>query len=192
MISKIVEVFRKAGLVDDSNDRIITVGLQRLISTVMDFLFAMVCSLIMGNIFVGIFFEICYGALRIYAGGYHASNEKVCKYLTYISTLGSILIIFLVPFKENIMHWIMLISIGMIVFLAPMESENKPLSKTEKKIYYMHCIGIAVVEVILYTIFIYFKISLYANTILISILLVVIGMLFGKIKKNHSFSRKPL
>ena len=78
MTKFLMNLFEKAGLVNETNDMIVKTGITRLENLLLDFLFASILSCILGNFLVGILFEFCYMVLRIYAGGYHASTPKKC------------------------------------------------------------------------------------------------------------------
>lgn len=184
MLNKLLKHFSELGYVDESNDKIVSLGLRRLGNTLMDFLFSLVCALFMGKVSVGIVFEIFYAAIRVYAGGYHASSEKICKYLTYCSTLVSMLIIFYLPIKIDIIHIILIICLVVIAVIAPVENENKPLNRKERKVYYQKCIGIAILEVLFYFLMVYIKNFLYARAICMAMVLVVTGLIVEIIRKR--------
>lgn len=179
MITKVVDILRRADLVDSTNDQIIEFGLRRFENTVFDFLFTIICAALLGNFVVGILFEISYVVLRVFAGGYHASSEKICKYLTYVSTIGSMAVIFLLPIDSYLIHFLICVCVCVILFCAPAESENKPLSTCERKVYYRYCVYIILLECILYCLFICTDLILYAKTICVSVMLVAIGVLAG-------------
>lgn len=176
-MSRLITYFRKLGYIDNSNDKIIEFGLHRLNHMILDLLFTFVCAWIMGNPFTGLLFEIAYTLIRVYAGGYHAATERLCMYLTYFSTLLSILLIFFLPVPIFIMHLMLLIISMVIIILSPVESANKPLAPQEKKYYYHKCMGILLIEILLYLFLIWNHYTIYAKTICIALLLVAAGQL---------------
>ena len=184
MTDWILELLRKADLVDSTNDKIVLLGLRRISGAVTDIIFAMICSLIMGDFIVGILFEASYSILRIYAGGYHAKSEKVCKCLTYISTFVSIFIVFSVPFQGYLPHCLLVVWVAAILSNAPVENENKPLSQKERKIYLLYCIVISLVEIALYCLLVFLNMQLYARTVWMAVLLVMIGVIAECYKKR--------
>lgn len=183
MTNIIIELFKNAGLINSENDQIVLLGVRRICGAVTDLIIATVWSLILGDIFVGLLFEISYSILRIYAGGYHASSAKMCKWLTYISTLICILIIFMVNVDGIILHSLVAFFICLIGVNAPIENENKPLSKMEKKVYKRKCIAISLGELGLYAFFTVMELAVYARTLCIAIIMVAIGVIFGKKKR---------
>lgn len=71
------------GYVNESNDKIIELGLQRMKSTFTSIAFSAIVSWLMGDVIVGLLFELTYIPIRIYAGGYHASSKRRCECLSY-------------------------------------------------------------------------------------------------------------
>lgn len=183
MTSKIIELFKNAGLINSENDQIVLLGVRRICGALMDLFIATVWSLVLGDIFVGILFEICYSVLRIYAGGYHASSVRMCKRLTYTSTLISILIVFMVDINGILVHCLVALFICLIGFNAPVENVNKPLNKIEKKVYKRNCIVISSVEIGLYIFFEIMEFAIYARTVCMAIVLVAIGVIIEKRKQ---------
>ena len=62
----------------------------------------------------------------------------------------------------------------------PVENENKPLRKMEKKVYKRKCIAISLGELGLYAFFTVMGLAVYARTVCIAIIMVAIGVIFGK------------
>ena len=184
MTNKMIELFRNAGLVNSENDQIILLGVRRICGVLTDLVIAMLWSLVLGDIVVGVLFEICYSVLRIYAGGYHASSERMCKWLTYTSTLISILMVFVMDMNRTVMHCLLAVFLCLIGLNVPIENENKPLGKREKRVYQRYCIVISIFETGFYFLFISMDMTIYARTVWIAILLVVIGIIIGKRKQQ--------
>jgi accessory gene regulator B len=83
-----------------------------------------------------IIFILFFSVLRSYAGGYHAKTHIECMVLSFcifmISALSST---YLAEYGEIILISGILLSVTMVFFLAPAESENKPLSKKQRAKY---------------------------------------------------------
>ncbi len=83
-MDKIIYSFYKRGYINDSNDKIVILGLQRIIYLFEDVLTVLFVSWIMGNIVVGIVFEAVYIPLRVYAGEFHAAKtSSTVGHITY-------------------------------------------------------------------------------------------------------------
>lgn len=83
-------------------------------------------------------FIIFFSGLRTYAGGYHAKTHVECIALSMLGFVTSALCgVYLRAYGEIVLIFGLLFSLFMVFKLAPVESENKPLSKSERKKYKM-------------------------------------------------------
>ena len=146
MIDRLVNYFRSLGLVDDSNDKIIKYGLRRVCLFLTDFAIILLLSYLLGNIWVGILFELAYSLLRIYAGGFHASKEAYCFVLSYSSIIISLCLINYMHISTFLMFIACITMFISIVLLSPIEHKNKPLCKKERIIYRRNTIIILIAE----------------------------------------------
>lgn len=90
-----------------------------------------------GIIFESIVFHVIFTVLRGYAGGVHASTEKVCTLSTSLSLLFCVALIRMLDAISTIfIPALMLISSMAIIFmLSPLDSNEKPLTEDEKSFY---------------------------------------------------------
>lgn len=177
MIKRILDWLYVQGYVNESNDKIIELGLQRIKSTFVSITFSVVISWLMGDMIVGLVFELTYIPIRIYAGGYHASSKRRCECLSYGSLLLCMILIFYVPMKVEIMHLLLLLSGMIIFFFAPVESINKSLNSVEKNVYRRKSIIYLVIAVLVYVLMIRIDRLLYAKTVMYSVCLVAVGLI---------------
>lgn len=100
-----------------------------------NFLIVAVIGIITGMLWQSIVFTIAYGLLRPFAGGFHARTQRKCYFYS------SLLLVFVL----GILRWvqwdaitcilIVLVSGCVILKLAPVEDENKPLDDVEVVVY---------------------------------------------------------
>lgn len=183
MKNKIMYLYESAGLVDDTNREIIAFGIGRLIDSVMSWLFAIICAWLMGDFLVGIIFEACYMILRRYAGGYHTRSKGSCLILTYLSTFICLCVVFTVPSNSILTVVIALLSDVVIIRYAPIQSDNKPLNAMERKVYRKKTICITFSLTVLICIMLLSKHIIYAETVVVSMLLVMVGMVVSLPKR---------
>lgn len=189
-MSKVISYLRSVGCVDDNNEKIIAFGIKRLVNTFLDLLFCIIISGIMGNIPVGILFEICGFLLRIYAGGYHAPTPGICLVLTYTSILSGLFGVFFL--SGSILFWyiVAILSFTLIIAVSPIESPNKPLYPEERLYYRKKSIGIAVAEFLFLSAFVYTDAYLYVKAIAVSVFFVALGQAAELLLRKKS-SGKP-
>lgn len=184
-MDRIVSSFRALGLVSPLNDKIIAYGLQKMSTLLIDLCFSLLLSTLMGNLWIGLLFEVTYSSLRIYSGGYHAPNEKYCKYLSWGCTIGCLFTIFYLPLKS----WSLITLFGIagivVLTLAPIESTNKPLTNGEQEKFKKKSRTIFFADFICFLIFSLAGIQICAKTICISLVLVALGLLMEKNTQNQ-------
>ena len=108
---------------------------------------------------VNFFFAFLF--IRRYAGGYHAKKEWMCLFLSSIGIFLSLLAIHYIEhfvWLKNICFILSLLSGIVICLFSPLEAENKPLSRDEKKKYRVYSIIRVSITVIAIIIFVGLKI----------------------------------
>lgn len=183
-MSKLLSILQTQGFVDNSNDKIVELGLQRLKTIVLDILFSLLASFLFGDLIVGILFELSYCILRVYAGGYHAPTKFICTWFSYISVLLFLILIFFLPLGSIAMHMLLCAAMLSIVLFSPVESKNKPLSNREKQVYRRNSLLIAATELAAYLLLFFNNTALYAKTICFAICLVAIGLIADVVQKK--------
>ena len=112
----------------------ITYGMEMILATVVSVSASLLLSILMRCFKYCLMFLCVFMPLRAYAGGYHASTHLKC-FITLIIDLmiGFLLIHISYLFNESILMTILIISDIVICKLSPVESENYPLSKRQRK-----------------------------------------------------------
>lgn len=183
-MNKLVTILRAQGYVNDSNDKIVALGLRRLGSMLCDIAFSLLLGLLLGDFLAGLLFELSYSIIRIYAGGYHASTERMCMWLTYISTLLCIVLIFCFPFMPVIMYTLLGLSAVTLLIFSPIENANKPLSNREKKVYRKKSLFILLIEILLYLVFVWNHATLYGKAVCFALVLVALGQIADQVQRK--------
>lgn len=180
MESKLYRLLYKEGYVNERNSKVVESGIKRIQHLVQDIALALLAGCLMKNIGVSIVMEAIYFPLRCYSGGYHASSDRVCKYLSWGSTVGCLAIINYVPFPITIQHLLMIFSVVCIVILSPVESCKKPLYDRERFLFRRRCLLLTAVTLLWYGGMALCGAGIYAKTICMSVTMVSMGMIAGK------------
>lgn len=186
MRSKLIDHLRVQGYVDDTNDKIVAIGLKRLGSLLCDLVFVLLLGLLLGDPFAGLLFELSYSIIRIYAGGYHAPTERICIWLTYISTFLCIVFIFYLPLIPIAMHTLLGLSFMTMLLFSPVENANKPLSTREKKVYRKKCLFLMLFEVLLYLVLVLFHSWVYARAICFALTITAFGQIADCLQRRRA------
>ena len=135
---KIITHLEKRGLLQDEDREIIAYGLFSFIFNAYCLVLCIIIGLLLSIAVESAVFFCSFLFIRRYAGGYHAKKEWMCLIL---STLGIFLSLLTVHYTK---HYVWLKTICIILSLisgiwiclvSPLEAENKPLSRDEKKKY---------------------------------------------------------
>lgn len=124
-------------IIKEEDREIYLYGLELLIATIFKGLVIVIIGALTSLIKEMLIFTLFFSGLRIQAGGYHAKTILGCLIGTLTIIFTSITVVRILP--EDYQSYYILISmvasIVLIFLYAPLESENKPLSKEEKILY---------------------------------------------------------
>lgn len=132
---KIIESMVATGVVPSEDKELYQYGLRQGLIMIVNVLSAILIGLILGMLWHCIVFLISYIPIRSYAGGYHASTQLRCYWLSNALILLVLLGIKLIPWNGYALLAISLFSAIIIFWLAPVEDLNKPLRQIEIVIY---------------------------------------------------------
>lgn len=180
MESKLFRWLYREGYVNEGNSKVVESGIRRIQHLAQDIALALLAGCLMNSIGVSIVMETIYIPLRCYSGGYHASSDCVCKYLSWGSTIGCLAVVNYVPIPINIQHLLMIFSVVCIVILAPVDSCKKPLYDRERVIFRRRCLYVTAVTLLLYGAMLLSATEIYAKTICMSVVMVSTGVIVGK------------
>ena len=161
------------GYVTSSNHKIIESGVKRVIHLIEDFSLVLVVM------------EIVYFPLRIYAGGYHASREAVCKILTYGSIVIGLGIISYVYIPKNLLHFSTVLGCLLIYMLAPVDNDKKRLGKLETEKFRKRSRLIVIAVFILYLILNVLCAQKCMKAITYDVVVISVGLIVQKRNKKE-------
>lgn len=156
-------------------------GLQLILATILKGAGLTIIALLMDVFKEFIVFIAFFSVLRVYAGGYHSKSYLNCFITTAISTFA--LIGLAVIFKNMIgliiLTILLLISCGLVIKFAPIESENKPLSEGQKEKFRRKSIQIVTIQsiIIILVNLIYPQLLIYGSVATFAIFLASITLI---------------
>lgn len=139
-----------------------------------------------GIIFESIVFHVIFTVLRGYAGGVHASTEKVC---TVSTSVGLLLCVKLISGLNNLSQIffsviMFIISTITIIIYCPLDSPEKPLTCSEKKLYRKKTICFIMLVIVATVVSIYSDQRNVLNCCSVAVLFEGILLVLGKIKQR--------
>lgn len=121
-------------------------SIEVILSLILNLIILYETAYIIGKIPELIFFIIFFSGLRTYAGGYHARTHIECMILSFIIfIISSMSSTWFVAYGEILIIFGIITSILLVFKYAPSESDNKPLSNSQRKQYRLISRGIVII-----------------------------------------------
>ncbi len=142
-------------------------------------------SILLGIVF-GIFVQsalliTCYIPLRSYSGGYHCKTPLRCYLFSVISLSVVLAVIKYQIITGYFVAVLLVLSVAVIIWLAPMESYNKPLDEEERLVFRKRTLVIVVLLTTILTLFYGLKQYQFAVSVLMAFTLNAVMLLLGQI-----------
>lgn len=185
MKNRILKLLYMEGYLNEYNVKIIESGLRRIENILIDFGLVIFISCILKNIFAGIGMQFMHLLLRCHTGGYHASDEKRCQYLSWVSLIICLIFINCVDMQKTISNLQTVICIIYVIINSPIESINKPLTRTERKVFRKRSLLIVICISLCYVIFYINNMYIWNKVIGIVLLEITVSMVAAKYMMNH-------
>lgn len=182
--SIITEALYKSQVIAEEDKELYTYGFFVLLSKTLFFLVSALFGWVFGVLWESMVFYIMFSTLRSYAGGFHASKESVCTFCTTVSLfLSSMCIWYMERIGNTVIPFGILVVCGAVVYLlAPLDSEDKPLTRAEMVLYRQktRSIDIAIVIISIVGLCLHLPAILHAASI--SMALECVLLVLGKAK----------
>lgn len=146
------------GIIDESQKALYRYGYVVLVEMSINVFLTLMVGILNGKMILVIFFSLMFIPLRLYCGGWHAPKDWLCM----LFSMGTLLLVvfFLEQFSflpGSAVYFIEVISLVVILLLAPMDSVAKRLDEKEIKIFRNLSRIILVLEFLILLGAIYFK-----------------------------------
>ena len=136
---------------------------------------------LMGMVKESITFMLAYLPLRRMAGGYHARTQLRCYLLGIVLTTSVLLAVKWLPWNLYLCSVLLIVSSGIIIWLAPVEDHNKPLDEAERVRYRKNAIQILSLEIVVYVYMVTLRYIIVSKTMILALIAIDI-MLLLKLK----------
>lgn len=187
LVSLLTEYLVNTGAIERQDRDIYVYGLELLFLNILNLVTAVVIGMALGQLFECFLFLALFIPLRSYAGGYHAKNSLYCYLVSCFVIVSALLLVRLSPkvmeYDFNLL--LMFGSSAVIAILAPVENINKPLESEEIQIYGKLARYILMIEVFISIICHYFSYDKLSWLVTLTIFIVAITELSGKVQNNY-------
>ena len=117
-------------------------GINQLLTIILDLLTAVMIGIVFGKVVQTIILVTAFMILRSHAGGYHASTPFRCYVLTAMTIIISLSAMNYIECNLLILTGLWTVSGIVILMLAPVDTENKPMDDMEYIYYRKKTIGV--------------------------------------------------
>lgn len=163
-------------------------GFFMLFSKLFFFLLTVIYGAILGLIGESMVFYIAFTCLREYAGGVHASTERVCTICTSLALLISVIAIKVCVSMPLIITPLVSIplSIICIVLFSPLDTEEKRLTFNEKREYKIKTYISTALIITVGIAFLFIGEATYFYACVVSLILESVLLVVGKFSSHNS------
>lgn len=139
--SKFIDFFVSNNLIKYEDKEIYEYAVNIILSSLIHVATVIIIGLCFNLLIESLAFYFSFIAIRKFAGGYHAKTPVRCYAFSVVS---SIIVLCLIKLSNSVsaffayVHIILgLFSVVLILLISPLDTENNPLNKLEKRLYKM-------------------------------------------------------
>lgn len=161
-------------------------GLYILSSKIIFTVAIVIVGIVFGELVSILLFTLFYTPLRSYAGGIHAGTPSRCFVLSLVMLTLVAAVNKYVFIPQYISYIVLTLSFVAVIILSPVETPNKPLDETEKKVYGRKTKIIALIEAVVGVICEVLSYETVLNNLMFAFFVISIMLVLGKLenKKN--------
>jgi len=174
----VVSRLKLKGVIEESIEDIYVYGIQVMLSNLIGIISSLLIGIMFSALVEVIVFLVPFIVTRRFTGGFHANNSVVCFLITCLCVSVAIVIgkYCYIPSYMCIIFGI--ISVLVIIFLAPIENKNKILTEKLKKRCKTYSIILSLFQFFLIFVFKYLNIDEY-KMLFVSLFLIAVSMIIA-------------
>ncbi len=167
MISKsanrLTEIMLNTGNIKPEEVDIYNYLFEYFLENMIYFLFYVVCGMVFKDVLYGLILYVTMAPLRSFGGGVHAPTKRLCYCISYGIVLAITGFVPLIASRAPRTIWsvVFVLSIIVIIFLAPVDCPNKRLSEKQKISLRKKCLISIILLGIGYSILLHYGWSVY-------------------------------
>lgn len=169
-------------IIDEEEQDLYRFGFETLIRRSIYFLLAFYIAYKMNMLFEAIFFFVIFRPLRTYAGGLHLEKYSSCLIFSSLSYFSILLTVKYIDFNMKISCVFSLFLILAIYILYPVENINRKVD-VEENVFFKKKLNLyLIIDIFTIMILFFLRQDKFLFLIFLTLVLVVITMILGKIK----------
>ena len=183
-IEKIVTTLIENGKCKEEEKELVVYGLKTGVEMFFNIITTIIIALLFGMVMETLVFSISFFFLRSYCGGVHARNGVECYFFSVAMLVTVLLVQKFDLVSLNFIYTSLVLGMIIILLIAPLGNKNKPLDDLEKKVYGNKVRFILLIHILLFFVFKMLAQERVIVNISLSIVVVSISLIFGKIKNK--------
>ena len=189
IVDRLVVKLIEDGAIEEEDREIYEYGFHNGIIMLVNIVLTVLIGVCMKMFVESILFMISYIPIRTYAGGIHAKTQLRC--FIYSNLLVVVILACANILSSNLLALVVLgvIAAGIIICLAPVEDQNKPLDDEEVRVYGKKARRILLADIVLAIVLGLVSFEHGTATVIVSVFTLSICLLLGYVK-NYFIKRK--
>lgn len=186
VIAKYVNSLAMYGKCKTEDKELILYGIHSMIEYIFNIFTTMVLGLLFGLVIESLVFLVSFSFIRTYAGGYHSRTALSCYFISVGIVLSVLLVLRMGVMNSAYSFLLVAISVPVVLILAPVQDINKPLDKSETNVYRKRSYILLAINILVFLISHIWEIYFISHTISISMFVLSIALVLGKVKNIKS------
>lgn len=163
-------------------------GVYHDLYMVLNVLTSLVIGVLMHMIPETVALNVAYIAVRVHAGGHHAPNPIRCYINSTVLLIVDLLLIRYIRISWVLLAILFLIALVVIWFMAPVESQNRPLDAEEIQVFKKRTRMVLVIEAVIFLCSLVIRIDFMSTTIFVAVMtemfMLIAGVVSLKVHKS--------
>lgn len=152
LAKKITNEFIDSKIIKSEDKEIYNFCFETTIVILLSYSLLFILSIIFNELISSFVFIFSFSSFRKICGGYHANNYLKCGLMSLASYLFLILIIKKFNTVFEVSTSVLIIGAIAIIFLSPIQDDNKPFSRKQKKRFKLISRGLATILILVFII----------------------------------------
>lgn len=189
IVDRLVVKLINDGAIEEEDREIYEYGFHHGIITLINIICTLIIGIAMKMFWEVIIFMIAYIPLRTNAGGFHAKTQMRCFFYSNLIVVIILAFANILAGQKILLAVLSIAAAAIIMPLAPVEDQNKPLDEKEVLVYGKKARRALLIDLVLAAGFQFFSLERACSTVIVSVFCLSVFLVMGYIK-NIMLKRK--
>lgn len=188
MATVFIEIQYQKGIIQKDDINIYRYGYILMMEVLLNICFTFLIGVLLGNICEAFFFLCIFAPLRSFCGGYHADKVWKCNILSncvvaFVITMSKLMAHYKISQLAQIV--VMILVVVLIVLLAPVETQNRKLNMTEKRVLKRSAILVLIIELLIEIVLLFKGKSVYYYIVMLAHVVQIFSIIVALYTKHR-------